>query len=344
MKIIIAILMFSFIILVHEFGHFILAKKNGIVVNEFCLGLGPTLVGIQKGETKYSIKLLPFGGACIMLGEDEESVLEGAFNQKSVWARISVVLAGPVFNFILAFVLAIILLSNIGYDAPIISEIIEGFPAQEAGLQKGDRIVKLNDKNIHLYREVLFYSQFMDTDKETKLVYERDGKRYETSIMPKLDKKSGRYLLGYSSGVRVEGNPVTILKYSVYELKYNICTTIDSLKLLLRGKVKVNQLSGPVGIVDMIGDSYDATKESGALSVWLTMINISIFLTANLGVMNLLPIPALDGGRLVFLLLEVIRGKRVSESKEGMVHFVGIVLLMGLMIFVLFNDIRKIFF
>lgn len=344
MRILIAILIFSLIVLIHEFGHFILAKKNGIVVNEFCLGLGPTLFGIQKGETKYSIKLLPFGGACIMLGEDEESASEGAFNQKSVWARISVVLAGPVFNFLLAFILAIIIIGNIGYDAPIIVQVMDGYPAQEAGLEEGDRIVKINNQDIHVYREVMLYSQFLSTEQETTIAYERDGKIFETTLTPKLDKESGRYLIGYyGSGVRTKGNALTTLKYSAYEVKYWISYTVQSLKLIFKGQVQMNDISGPVGLVDLIGDSYESSKSEGAFIVWLNMLNISIFLSANLGVMNLLPIPALDGGRLVFLFLEAIRGKKVSPSKEGMVHLVGLVLLMGLMILVLFNDIRKLF-
>lgn len=345
MNIAIAIIIFSLIILVHEFGHFLLAKKNGIVVNEFCLGLGPTLFGVKKGDTKYSLKLLPFGGACIMLGEDEESTAEGAFNQKSVWARMSVVLAGPIFNFILGFILSIILIGSIGYDAPIVQDVRDGYPAQEAGIQAGDRIVEINNKSIHVYREIMLYSQFLTKGQETKITYERDGKTYATTLIPKLDEETGKYYLGYyGAGVRVKGNPITTLKYSAYEVKFTIDSTIENLKMIFRGQVKSDDILGPVGIVDMIGDSYDATKEAGAYYVWLTMINISIFLTANLGVMNLLPLPALDGGRMVFLMIEAIRGKKVSESKEGMVHLVGLVLLMGLMIFVLFNDIRKIFF
>ena len=154
MSLIIAIIMFSFIILFHELGHFLLAKKNGIRVNEFCLGMGPTLFGVTKGETKYSIKLLPFGGACMMEGEDGESNDDRAFGNKSVWARISVVAAGPVFNFILAFILAVILISCIGIDRPVVSEVMEGYSAEEAGLKENDVIVKINHKSVHFYREV----------------------------------------------------------------------------------------------------------------------------------------------------------------------------------------------
>ena len=157
-SIIIAIILFSIIVIFHELGHFLLAKANGIKVNEFCLGLGPTLFGIQKGETKYSIKLLPFGGACIMEGEDESSQDNRAFNNKSVWARMSVVFAGPFFNFIMAFIFALIIICAAGYDSPKISGVVDGYAAEEAGFKAGDEIVKLNNTNIHFYREISLYS------------------------------------------------------------------------------------------------------------------------------------------------------------------------------------------
>ncbi len=341
MKFVIAIIIFSIIILFHELGHFLLAKKNGIRVNEFCLGLGPTLFGITKGETKYSIKLLPFGGACMMEGEDEDSQDARSFQKKSVWARISVVAAGPVFNFIMAFVFAFILISCIGYDKPVIYDVMEGYPAQKAGMQAGDTIISMNGKKMHFYREVSLYSYF-HPGKTIDIVYERDNERYETRLIPVLDEEEGRYLIGfYGSGLREKGNILDSLKYSVYELKYWISTTIDSLRMLISGRVSVNEVSGPVGIVKTIGDTYDESKSEGGYMVFLNMLNIAILLSANLGVMNLLPLPALDGGRLVFLIIEAIRRKRIDPDKEGMVHFVGLVLLMLLMVFVMVNDIRQ---
>lgn len=344
MKIIIAILIFSIIILFHELGHFLLAKKNGIRVNEFCLGLGPTLVGFTKGETKYSIKLLPFGGACMMEGEDGDSSDEGAFNNKSVWARISVVAAGPVFNFIMAWAFALIIMICVGYDKPVITDVMDGYPAQEAGLKAGDEIISLNGHKVHFYREVSMYS-FFYPGKEVKVVYERDGEKHEVTLQPKLDKETGNYVMGIrGSLVRERGNVVETFTHSFYEVRYWIYSTVESLRLLVTGGVSVNDLSGPVGIVKNIGDTYDASQSSGgAYLVFLSMLNICIFLSANLGVMNLLPIPALDGGRLVFLIIEAIRGKRVNPEKEGMVHFIGLVALMALMVFVMFNDIRNIF-
>lgn len=343
MKYIFAILIFSAIILFHELGHFLLAKKNGIRVNEFSLGLGPTLFGVTRGETKYSIKLLPFGGACMMEGEDGESEDERSFQKKSVWARISVVVAGPIFNFIMAFVFAFILILCIGFDKPVISKVAEGRPAQEAGMEAGDTIISMNGKRIHFYREVSLYT-FFHPGKSIDIVYERDGERREATVTPVYDEADGRYLIGfYGSKAREKGNVLESLKYSVYELKYWITTTIDSLRMLITGNVSVNEMQGPVGIFKTIGDTYEESKSDGAYLVFLNMLNIAILLSANLGVMNLLPIPALDGGRLIFLFIEAIRRKRISPEKEGVVHFVGFMLLMALMVFVMFNDVRKLF-
>ncbi len=335
--------MFSIIILFHELGHFLLAKKNGIRVNEFCLGLGPTLFGVTKGETKYSVKLFPFGGACMMEGEDGESEDQKAFGQKSVWARISVVAAGPVFNFIMAFVFAVILLSCIGIDRPVVSETINGYSAQAAGMQKGDVIVKINQKKIHFYREVSMYTFFYPGE-TLEVTYQRNGEEKTAVIEPKLDEKSGRYMIGIKAQAQRErGGLLTNLKYGAHEVGYWIWTSLQSLKMLVTGKVSLNELSGPVGIVKTIGDTYDASKQDGIFYIFLSMLNFSILLSANLGVMNLLPLPALDGGRLIFLILEAVRKKRVDPEKEGMVHFVGIMILMGLMVLVMFNDIRKLF-
>lgn len=343
MKFVIAILIFSVIILFHELGHFLLAKKNGIRVNEFSLGLGPTVIGMTRGETTYSVKLFPFGGACMMEGEDGDSEDEKAFGRKSVWARASVVAAGPVFNFIMAFLLSFILISCIGIDVPALSGVVKGYPAQEAGMRQGDVIVKLNDKPIHFYREVSMYSFFYPGETVT-VTYRRNGENQTATIKPKYDEESGRYMLGIQSPVeREKGNVLKNLQYGAYEVKYWIWTTLESLKMLVTGRVSANELSGPVGIVKSIGDTYDASKSDGVFYIFINMLNFSILLSANLGVMNLLPLPALDGGRLVFLLIEAVRRKKIDPEKEGMVHFVGIVILMGLMVLVMFNDIRKLF-
>jgi len=340
---IVAIVLFSVIILFHELGHFLLAKANNIRVNEFCLGFGPTLIGFTKGETKYSLKLLPFGGACMMEGEDSESDDERSFQKKSVWARISVVAAGPVFNFIMALIFSMIIIASLGVMKPVVGDVMDGYSAQEAGLQAGDEIIKLGNKNIHFYKEVSMYSLFHEGETVT-VTYLRDGEAYSTTLTPSYDEESGRYLYGiYAEGSYTRFGPAKTVLYGIYDVKYWIQYTFRSLEMLVTGQVTVNDLSGPVGIVKTIGDTYEESLADGYFYVFLNMLNIGILLSANLGVMNLLPLPALDGGRLVFLFIEAVRRKRISENKEGMVHLIGLMCLFALMIFVMFNDVRKLF-
>lgn len=342
MGIVLAILVFSLIVFIHELGHFLLAKANKIRVDEFSIGMGPRLFSFVKGETRYSLKLLPLGGSCMMGEDDADDVSEGSFNSKSVWARMSVIVAGPLFNFILALIFSIIVVGYVGYDEPVITGVIEGYAAEEAGMQAGDRIVRMNNKKINIWREVTYYNMFHQGE-EVDVVYERDGKKYEATLTPKQD-EDGRYLLGVTSSNKyTKANVFTAIEYGVYEVKFWICSTLESLKMLVTGAVGVDQLSGPVGIVDVVDDTYQESKAYGAIVVIMQMLNIGILLSANLGVMNLLPLPALDGGRLVFLIVEAIRGKRVAPEKEGWVHAIGLILLLALMAFIMFNDIRKLF-
>ncbi len=341
MKFIVAILIFCIIILFHEFGHFLLAKKNGIKVNEFSIGLGPTIVGFKKGETKYSIKLLPFGGACMMEGEDEESTDSRSFNSKTPLQRISVVAAGPLFNFLMAFIFSLILLGCHGHTEPVIYDVMPGYSAEEAGMQAGDEIIKMDHMRIHFYEEISGYTMFHPGE-TIDVVYQRDGQRYETTLVPKYDEESGRYLLGLlGQNVYVKEGPLGTVKYGLYEMKYWIWYTLNSLKMLVTGQVSLGDVSGPVGIVTTVADAYEQSLADGIYYVFLNMINIAILLSANLGVMNLLPIPALDGGRLVFLIIELIRGKKVDTDKEGMVHFIGLVCLLAFMVLIMANDIVK---
>ncbi|MCD8109166.1 MAG: RIP metalloprotease RseP [Clostridiales bacterium] len=342
-KYIVAIVLFCIIILFHEFGHFLLAKANDIRVNEFCLGFGPTIVGFTKGETKYSLKLLPFGGACMMEGEDSESDDERSFQKKSVWARISVVAAGPIFNFIMALAFSMVIIASIGVVKPVVGDVMEGYSAAEAGLQAGDEIVKIGNKNIHFYKEVSMYSIFHEGE-IAEITYVRDGEKYTTTLTPTYDEESGRYLYGiYSVGEYTRLGPAQTLVNGIWDVKYWIQYTLKSLEMLVTNQISVNDLSGPVGIVKTIGDTYEESLSDGYFYVFLNMLNIGILLSANLGVMNLLPLPALDGGRLVFLVIEAIRRKRIAENKEGMVHFIGLMCLFALMILVMFNDVRKLF-
>lgn len=426
LSIIIAILVFSVIVIFHELGHFLLAKRNGITVTEFSLGMGPRLLSKVIGETRYSLKLFPIGGSCMMVGEDDDDNSQGSFNQASVWARISVVAAGPVFNFILAFLFAMIITSVIGYDPSTVLQVEKGSPAQKAGLQEGDVITEFQGKHISIGRDLELYMTLHGLqDENVTLTYKRNGEEHEISYI--ADSQTS-YLLGFYystegepevtqvmldgsmmeagvqagdiireiNGVKIstgqdiqnyiaanplDGSEITlgierngdirqisvtpkmtkqvdsgfvynlyrektdflgVIKYSAIEVRYWITSTIESLVMLVKGQFTVNDLSGPVGIINVIGDSYEEAKTEGTVMIWMQMFYWAILLSANLGVMNLLPIPALDGGRLVFLIIEAIRRKRINPNIEGMVHFAGFVLLMLLMVFVMFNDIRRI--
>ena len=343
MSIIVALLIFGLLIFFHELGHFLLAKRGGIGVTSFSIGMGPAIWKKQVGETEYALRILPFGGSCAMVGEDEESDAENAFNKKGVWTRISVVAAGPIFNFILAFVGAIIMILCIGVDKPIISEMMDGYPAYEAGVRAGDEIISMNGRNIGVYRDVSMYIQ-LHQGENIDLVYERDEERYETTIVPKKG-EDGYYLMGITGGAYTKcENPIEVVKYAGGTVGYWIHMVFDSLKMLVSGQVGRQDVGGPVRIVGMMGDVYEESAKIGLFAVFINMLNMVIFLSANLGVMNLLPIPALDGGRLFLLLIEAVTRRRVPEKIEGYIHMAGFAILMGLMVLILFNDISLMFF
>ena len=345
MKIVVAILLFCVIIIVHELGHFLLAKMNGIAVRGFSIGFGPSLLSYTKNGTKYALNLIPFGGACIFDDEDPENISESSFLNASVWARIAVIAAGPVFNFILAFIMSLFLVGSLGYDPAVLVEIQKGSPAEAAGLEAGDVILKMNHENIKLYREITMYS-FLNQNKPVELTYERDGQKYQTTLTQQYDEETKRYyygFLGNTSGRYTDGTPLDVIKYSVYEVRFWIKSTIKSLGMLIQGQVSKDNVMGPIGITQMVGDVYEDAAPAGISAIVLSMMDIAILISANLGVMNLLPIPALDGGRLMFLIIEAIRRKPIDREKEGMVHFVGFALLMVLMVFILYNDIMRLF-
>lgn len=354
-NILVIILVLGIIIMLHELGHFLMCRWTGIGVAEFAIGMGPCIFKTKRGETQYSIRCLPIGGYCMMLGEDEEHNDDPrAFSNKSVWARIAVIIGGPLFNFLLAFVASIVLIGMAGYLTGEINYVAEGSAAEEAGLQEGDVITRLNRTKIHDFREVTIFTQFYSEDAPISVTFERDGIEQTIQVMPKYNEELGRYQIGISGGYhydsqtgyyeRTQANLWTNLKYSVLEVRYWIKTTFISLKEMILGKVGVNQVSGIVGVADMMNDTMEEAKETGGLyTVVLNVINFVILISANLGVMNLLPIPALDGGRLLFLLIELIIGKAIPKDKEAFVHGIGFVLLFILMIVVTFKDIRNLF-
>jgi regulator of sigma E protease len=344
-SVLIFFIIFGVLVTSHEFGHFIIAKSGGIRVNEFFVGMGPTIWKKQKGETLYSIKLLPIGGACVFDGmdpvaEEKEGYDEHSFLNAPVWRRIATLFAGPFANFIIAYLLAVILVSFSAWNFPVINKMTEESAAAEAGMQPGDKIISVDGEKVYMSGEVTMISQFAEGS-PMDIVYERDGQRYETTLLPKYSEDEGRYYMGIYLGEygKIEGPAA--LKYAWYEVRYYFKTTYRSLALLVKGRLSKDDVSGPVGMVKMVDDTYEEVKPYGVSAVILTMLSLTVLLSVNLGVMNLLPIPALDGGRLVFQFIEVIVGKPVPPEKEGFVHMIGMVALLALMVFVLFNDISK---
>ena len=347
-SIILFIIIFFVVVVSHEFGHFIVAKKNGIHVVEFFVGMGPTLFSFYKGDTKYSLKLLPIGGACVFEGEDglqkeKGELSEGAFPNAPVWARFSTVFAGPLFNFLTAYVMAIILVYNCGITLPEVRTVYEGSQAEEAGLMEGDIITKINGKNIHLGEQVTLITQLNTKGESLQVTYLRDGQEYKTVIKPTYDESTQRYYMGIGVGSYLKCNVPQTFQYAFHTMKFYVETTVKSLEMLITGQLSKDDVSGPIGIVKVVDEAYDYSRAYGVLDVALNMMNIALLLSVNLGIMNLLPLPALDGGRLVFLLIEAIRGKPVPAEKEGMVHLAGMMALMVLMVLVFFNDITKFF-
>lgn len=427
MSIIFAILIFSFLVITHEFGHFLMAKKAGIGVIEFSVGMGPRLLHFQRGETMYSLKLIPFGGSCMMVGEDDSSNAENAFGKKSVWARILVVAGGPLFNFISAFILALILVLCEGANPAKVTAVADAYGAGPAGIQVGDVITEIDGDSISIGRDIALHFMLHPLDGSTLAVtYERDGQEYTTQLDPNYTRyrtgitytasdaaavlsavedglpaaeagiqagdvitaingteiATGQDLQQYFDEHPLDGSTLTItyerngaayekeltpvlgstqalgmtaiythektgpvgtVAGAWHEMGYSVKTVFASLKMLITGQASVKDMSGPVGIVSVISSTVQASEPDGLYYVFLNLANLAVLLSVNLGVFNLFPLPALDGGRLLFLLIEAVRRKPIPPEKEGMVHTAGFVLLMCLMVFVLYNDIVRLF-
>lgn len=294
-SILIFLLIFSVIVISHEFGHFAIARRNGIRVLEFDIGMGPVLYRKKGGETDFCVRLLPIGGACIYDGleglddEEEHQMDEHSFPNAPVGSRIASVLAGPMANFILGFIFSVILVAFTGTDLPVIQEIIPDSAAMEAGLEKGDVIKKINGETIHIYREVSLVSM-MNYGEPLRITYERDGKKNTVELTPILDKEDNRYYIGIrGSGQYMKCNPVQVFQYGFYETFYWLKATYKSLGLIFRGHFTKDDVSGPVGVVKVVDDTYTETAPYGPAAVILTFLSLATLLTVNLGVINLLP-------------------------------------------------------
>ena len=364
-----AILVLGGIVLFHEFGHFLVARLFGVGVVEFSVGFGPRLLShvSKKSGTRYSLKLFPLGGSCAMMGEleDEETeageerlentgaagkdtageLLGGSFLEQSPIARFCIIAAGPVFNFILAYVLAVVILSWAGYDAPVLVGTTKGQPAQEAGMAAGDVITAIEGRSIHFSRDIQLYNLTGDgspMEVAYKRYEEASGRWEERSTVLTPIEISGQHYFGFQlAGYRqpVESVPRLFL-YGVYEVQFWIRSVVDSLKLMAAGRVSGDDIAGPVRIVTIIDETVEQNLSYGFVTVIMNLFNLTVMFSANLGVMNLIPIPALDGGRLLFILIEMIFRRPVNRKIENAMILTGMALLMTFMAVVLWNDIR----
>jgi len=503
LNIILAVIIIGFVVVAHEFGHFIVAKANGIAVIEFSVGFGPNIIHKKINGTDYCLKAIPFGGACVMKGDDLTESLDAighekddeedtaglknsdsepeyrsegyakqahesdlaevldkaevknksvevnafaasddekevqakdivaksdahgvAFSEKGIWSRIAVIAAGPIFNFILAYIFAVIIIGIIGIDPLVVDVVNEDSPAYVAGLRVGDKITSINGSSTTFTEDLSYAQTFHDGETwnltvlrddqklaisvtpekreytkymigisikdrsvvtinkdspaakaglevgdlilkidgndvesgvllseyfknkgavETDMVVKRGDKEVSLKIIPDKTDISDYYYGFDNYGYRTKVGPFETFKYGLKQVNYWIKAVVKCVGMLFTGKLSINNLSGPVGIVDSVNTVVQESKPDGAFYVMLNLFNFIIMLSANLGVMNLIPLPALDGGRLLFLLIELVRGKPVKKEHEGMVHFVGMILLMLLMVYILFKDIYSLF-
>lgn len=346
---ILAILLFCVMIFPHELGHFIAARIMGIKVTEFAFGMGPVIWKRQGPETLYSIRIFPIGGFCAMEGEDgvaedEDGVMAEpdprSFAAKKPWQKLIVLAAGSFMNILCAVLIMTLIIGISGFTTNIIGDINQGSPAEAAGLLQGDEIVAINGNPVETWNDVVAYMP-EDGSAAEVMVEGKNGDRTVTvqpvleDILDEKGEVTGqRYIIGISS--KISHNPVKAV-ISGFQSTWNIGKMIfESLGMLLSGEAGADDLTGPVGMVQMV-------SQTQTLGFWYYGF-LTAMICVNLAIINMLPLPALDGGRIIFVLITWITGKKVSERIEGTVHLIGMGLLFALMIYVCFNDVIRIFF
>lgn len=326
-------IVFGLIIFIHEFGHFSTAKLFKVKVHEFAIGMGPCIFKKQKGDILYSLRLIPMGGYVKMEGEEEDSEDENSFSKKKPWQRLIILASGAVMNFILGIIFIIILF---GATYPVIpnttiSEVLTDYGAYEAGIKAGDEIYKVNNERISNSMDISLATG--DSDVANVIVI-RNGEQKEFDVKLKSEENSGKYL-GIKLGA-VPKNPFNLTGYSFNYAKTIIKLTYKSFIGMFTGNVSVNDMSGPVGIVTEIGSAAQRGIED--------VLFILILITLNLGVVNLFPLPALDGGRIVFVIFEMLTRKKLKTEHEAIIHFIGFMLLILFMLYITKNDITRLIF
>lgn len=338
------ILILGAIVLVHEFGHFIFSKIFGVYVYEFSIGMGPKLFHYKKkdGETEYCIRLIPIGGFVSLAGEDADDNKkideDRKLYSKPVWQRFLIMVAGVTNNFIFAFLLLFIMALIYGSVStkPVVDSVTLGMPAEIAGIKEGDTIVSIDNQKVSSFSEIQLYLQTSEGKEMEFILKGKDNKERVVKITPdKVTNEDGKdsYVIGIALDTKVNKGFMPSLKYAgettitLYKLMF---TTI---KQLFNGRASVKDLSGPVGIYTIVSEESKAGIQN--------ILYLTAYLSINVGFINLLPFPAFDGGRVVFLIIEKIRRKRVPVKVEAIVNGVGFALLMLLMVFVTFNDILR---
>ncbi len=337
-SIIVTILAFGVMVMLHELGHFCVAKKFGVTVHEFSIGMGPLLFKWGKGETQYSLRLLPLGGYVKLEGEGEESDDPKAFSNIHPGKRIAILVAGAVMNILLGFLCFVVINSTIGYvETTKVAQVLPDSPAAVAGIQAGDEIIKIDGTRVATRHDVAL--EMMDAKETVEVVYKRDGEK-KTVVLEPVSYSARDKKIGFVPLIE-ETNILGVLETSVYDTRYVVRAVFASLKMLFTGEAKVNELSGPVGIVDVVDETTDKASEDGPLYIFLNLLNLFAMISVNLGVFNLLPFPALDGGSIIFAFIELVTRKKQKPEIIGVINLIGLALILGLGIYVMYSDILK---
>ena len=327
-----ALVLISVLVTVHELGHYLVGRKLGFTILEFAVGMGPVILKKEKNGIEYTLRALPIGGMCRFYGEDSEETNEKCFSAHAAWKKILVIVAGPLMNLLFALVLSVITLLSYGNYMPSVVELTApDLPAASAGVEPGDIIVAVDGKKVHEYDEAVPLIKAA-SGKDLLLTVERDGRSVDCRLENVYNEALGYNLIGVTiEAARVRLGFFESIVESVHYMGMVIGQTFDFFGTLFQGKVTSSDVAGPVGTIAYVSQAVRYGFE--------VVLRFGILISISLGIFNLLPIPALDGGRLVFLLFEAVTGKKVDPEKEGMVHFVGLILLFGLMIFLTYNDI-----
>jgi len=335
-----ALLTFTFLIFIHELGHFTAAKAFKVPVREFAIGMGPTIFSFKKKETKYALRAIPLGGFCNMVGEDEEAEEESALYKQAKWKRIVILAAGGFMNLLSGLILCIVIVSFSSEVVPsVVSTVFENSPAAVSGIQEGDRITKIDNAHININNDIIL-KLIVSGEKTVDVTVVRDGNKLTFPVTPTLSNETGRYVLGIES-LRVPNSFLNTIKFGYYEFFSTSQNILDFLGALITGHFSPALMSGPVGIVSEIGGAVGSVVEQKSVGSWLNFLYLFALISINLGLFNLLPVPALDGGRIIFVLVEAIRRKKINPEVEGIVHLVGFALLIALVIYATTNDISR---